>query len=61
MIAERERLEAVIEFARLRCFTGQFEDTEALDLAIKLGLVEKYYEPGASAFLGLSKLRVRES
>jgi hypothetical protein len=58
MIAEKERLDAVIDHARNNFFTGQFNDQEALDRAFELGLVEKFYQCPAGFFVGLSKLRL---
>lgn len=55
--AERERLLAVLDHARLRLFTGQFTDVEALERAESLNLVERSYQ-GAAGFMGLSELHL---
>jgi hypothetical protein len=57
IVAEAERVAAVVDHARLNLFTGMLEDNEAIERAEELGLVERYYE-GAAAFFGLSKLRL---
>lgn len=57
IVAEVERVAAVVDHASLNLFTGMLEDNEALERAEELGLVERYYE-GAAAMFGLSKLRL---
>lgn len=57
IVAEDERLAAVLDHARLNLFAGMFKDEEALERAEELGLVERHYE-GAAGFLGLSTLHL---
>lgn len=52
-----ERIHEVLDAARLHLFAGMVRDDEAVNEAVRLGLVERYYE-GAGGFMGLAKLRL---
>ena len=52
-----DRIDSVIRAARDRIFVGLVGDDEAVDLAVRMGLVRIVYE-GASGFMGLGKLEI---
>jgi hypothetical protein len=60
VIAESERLLAVIEDADLNLFAGQISDVEAYNEALKRDFISLYQE-GISGWLGLSKMEVTQA
>jgi hypothetical protein len=52
-----DRIDSVLRAARDRIFVGLVNDEEAVNLAVRMGLVRVVYE-GASGFMGLGKLEI---
>jgi len=50
-------IEEALDAARLNLFAGQVSDERAVNKAVELGLVERYYQGGAG-FMGLARLRL---